>query len=211
MYHMVSFPESNTDLLLPISIMFLLKSILHFYALWIQTIIYKLFHTIHFKNQQREERRHIIHLLYFDLHNHFYWCSLLAVDFNFPLIFLLRGFWDLLLCCCLSVHLFSVLADLFLWQLFPLPCKASNVSPQWHSLEHTGSPALMGFPGGTSGKDPPANAGDERDTDLIPEYGRSPKEGHGNPLQYSFLENLMDRGTWRATVHRAAKCQTGWK
>ena len=69
----------------------------------------------------------------------------------------------------------------------------------------------MGFPAGTNGKDPPANIGDERDSGLIPGYGRSPKEGHGNPLQYSFLENLMDRGTWWTTVHRPAKCQTGWK
>jgi len=44
-------------------------------------------------------------------------------------------------------------------------------------------------------KNPPANAGDVRDPGLIPESGRSPGEGHGNPLQYSYLENPMDRGT----------------
>ena len=43
-------------------------------------------------------------------------------------------------------------------------------------------------------KNPPANAGDERDTDLIPESGRSPGEGNGNPLQYSCMENPMDGG-----------------
>ena len=47
----------------------------------------------------------------------------------------------------------------------------------------------MGFPGVTSGKNPPANAADVRDTGLIPGLGRSPGEGHGNPLQYSCLEN----------------------
>ena len=46
-------------------------------------------------------------------------------------------------------------------------------------------------------KNLPANAGD---TGLIPELGRSPGEGNGNPLQYSYLENSMDRGAWRATV-----------
>ena len=47
-----------------------------------------------------------------------------------------------------------------------------------------------------------ANAGDVRDTGSIPGSGRSPGEGNGNPLQYSCLDNLMDRGAWRATVHR---------
>ena len=46
------------------------------------------------------------------------------------------------------------------------------------------------------------NAGDIRDTGSIPGLGRSPGGGHGNPLQYSCLENPMDRGAWRATVHR---------
>ena len=46
---------------------------------------------------------------------------------------------------------------------------------------------------------------------LIPGSGRSPGEGHGNPLPYSCLENLMDRVAWRATVHRVAQSQTGLK
>ena len=54
-------------------------------------------------------------------------------------------------------------------------------------------------------KNLPANAGDIRDTGSIPELGRSPGRGHGNPLQYSFLENPMDRGARRATVHRVAE------
>ena len=45
-------------------------------------------------------------------------------------------------------------------------------------------------------KNLPANAGDRRDTGSIHGWGRSPREGHGNPLQYSCLENPMDRGTW---------------
>ena len=54
-------------------------------------------------------------------------------------------------------------------------------------------------------KNPPANAGDARS---IPVLGRSPGEGNGNPLQYSSLENPMDRGTWWATVHRIAELDT---
>ena len=50
-------------------------------------------------------------------------------------------------------------------------------------------------------KSPPAQAGDARDKGLIPESGRSPGGGNGNPLQYSCLENFMDRGTWWATDH----------
>ena len=60
---------------------------------------------------------------------------------------------------------------------------------------------MWGFPGGASGKEPPANAGDLRDAGLIPGLRRSPGEGNGNPLQYSCLENPMDRGAWQATVH----------
>ena len=51
----------------------------------------------------------------------------------------------------------------------------------------------------------PANAGDMRDTSLIPGSGRSPGGGHGNPLQYGCLENPMDRGDWQAAVHGVAK------
>ena len=57
-------------------------------------------------------------------------------------------------------------------------------------------------------KNLPASAGDIRDKGLIPRSGRSPGEGHGNPLQYSFLENFIDRGAWWAIVHRVAKSQT---
>ena len=56
-----------------------------------------------------------------------------------------------------------------------------------------------------------ANAGDLSDTGSIPGSGRSPGEGNGNPLQYSCLENPMDREAWWATVHGAAKSQTQLK
>ena len=52
-------------------------------------------------------------------------------------------------------------------------------------------------------KNPPANAGDLRDMGLIPGSGRSSGGGHGNPLQYSCLENPMDRETWSTTVQHA--------
>ena len=58
-----------------------------------------------------------------------------------------------------------------------------------------------GFPGDSDGKESAGNAGD---LGLIPGSGRSPGEGNGNPLQYSCLENPMDRGAWRATVHGVA-------
>ena len=60
-------------------------------------------------------------------------------------------------------------------------------------------------------KNLPANAGDIRDTGSILGLGISPGGGHGNPLQYSFLENPMDWGTWLATVHRVTKSQTQQK
>ena len=58
------------------------------------------------------------------------------------------------------------------------------------------------FPGGSVVKNPPANA---EDVGLIPGSGRAPEEGNGNPLQYSFLGNPMDRGAWWATVHGMTK------
>ena len=56
-------------------------------------------------------------------------------------------------------------------------------------------------------KNLPSNEGDIRDVGLIPGLGRSSRGGHGNPLQYSCLEDPMDRGVWQATVYRVAQ---GW-
>ena len=66
----------------------------------------------------------------------------------------------------------------------------------------------MSFPGGSVVKIPPANAGDARDVGLILGLGRSLKEGNGNPLQCSGLEDSMDRGAQLATVHGVIKSQT---
>ena len=67
-----------------------------------------------------------------------------------------------------------------------------------------------GFPGGAVVKNLPANAGDAGHVGSIPESERSPGEGNGNPLQYSCLENSVDRGAWEATVHRVPKSWTRW-
>ena len=62
--------------------------------------------------------------------------------------------------------------------------------------------------GGSVVKNPPAHAGDTRDMGSIPELGRSPGGGRGNPLQYSYLGDSTDRGTWRAIVHGAEESRT---
>ena len=72
----------------------------------------------------------------------------------------------------------------------------------WHLVNE------KGFSGGSVIKNPPAKAGDLRDTGLIPGSGRSPGEGNGNSLQYSCLENPMDRGAWQATFHGVTRSQT---
>ena len=72
---------------------------------------------------------------------------------------------------------------------FPFPINRSLAFP-------------LGFP---VVKDPPANAGGAGDTDFIPGSGRFPGRGHSNPLQYSYLENPMDRGAGWATVHGITK------
>ena len=66
----------------------------------------------------------------------------------------------------------------------------------------------MSFPGGANEAPSPAGKGEIRDLGLIPGPGRSPGEGNGNPLQYSCLENPMDKGAWRATVQRVTKSWT---
>ena len=63
----------------------------------------------------------------------------------------------------------------------------------------------MGFPDGSDDKESACNAGD---LGLIPGSGRSPGERNGNPLQYSCLENPMDRGAWQATVHGVTESDT---
>ena len=67
---------------------------------------------------------------------------------------------------------------------------------------------FIGFPDSLVVKNPPASAEDVGDASSILGSGRSPGEGNGNPLQYSCLENPMDRGAWRATVHGVSKSWT---
>ena len=73
---------------------------------------------------------------------------------------------------------------------------------------------VKGSPGGASKehvvKNTPANAGDVRDSGSIPGSGRSPRGGHGNPLQYSCLENPMDRGAWWVTVRGVTRVRKDW-
>ena len=57
-------------------------------------------------------------------------------------------------------------------------------------------------------KNLPANAGDLRDVGSIPGLGRSPEEGNGNPLRYSYLKNSMDKEAWQSTVHWVTQSQT---
>ena len=76
---------------------------------------------------------------------------------------------------------------------------------QYSTDSFDGSWKEIGLPWWFSGENPPANAGD---LSLIPGLGKSPGEGNSNPLQYSHLENPMDRGTWQATVHGIAKSRT---
>ena len=66
----------------------------------------------------------------------------------------------------------------------------------------------VGFPDGSVVKNPPANAGDTRDSGSIPESGAFPGGGNGNPLPYSCLKKSIDRGVWQATVHGVVKSQT---
>ena len=72
-------------------------------------------------------------------------------------------------------------------------------------MDNKGTIAIAGFPGGSHGKESAFSVGD---LGLIPGWGRSPGEGNEYPLQYSCLENSMDRGAWRATVHGVAKSWT---
>ena len=87
------------------------------------------------------------------------------------------------------------------------------VSTRWHShlFFFVSTVPPVGFQVALVVKNPAANAGDVRDAGSIPGSGRSPGGGHGHPPQYSCLENSMDRGAWRATVHGVTRSQTWLK
>ena len=84
-------------------------------------------------------------------------------------------------------------------------CITKCMCIQWFAMKLD---KLWGFPGGTVINNLPANARDARDSGSIPGLGRSPGGRNGNPLQNSYLENFMERGSWQATVHGVAKSQT---
>ena len=87
------------------------------------------------------------------------------------------------------------------WSIVDLQyCISFGCTTKWLSYTY-----IWGFAGGSDGKESICNAGD---LGLIPGLGRSPGDGNGNPLQYSCLENSMDRGAWWATVHRVTESDT---
>ena len=95
-------------------------------------------------------------------------------------------------------------SDSLAWAVLgELICKAASCSCREHSLcwVQRASEVAQVI------KSPPANAGDSKDTGLIPGSGRFPAVRNGNPLQYSCLENSMDRRAWWATVHGVTKCR----
>ena len=85
---------------------------------------------------------------------------------------------------------------------------AHSAFPQMSSCSFSHLTSTKGFPGGSVVKNLPASAGDEGDMGSIPGSGRSPGGGNGNPLQYSCLENSMDRGAWQGTVHGVTQSRT---
>ena len=90
----------------------------------------------------------------------------------------------------------------------PTTGQVESVGTEIQSAEVLGTPLsslVLGFSGGSVVKNPPSNLGDG---DWTPGSRRSPGEGNGNPLQYSCLENPMDRGAWLVTVHGVTKSWT---
>ena len=99
---------------------------------------------------------------------------------------------------------------IFFLLFFPPHMDTSNSSPSHFKVIHYFPPFLIcgGFPNGSVGKESTCSSGDTEDMGSIPGLGRSPGGENGNPLQYSCLENPMDRGVWLLTVHRITKSQT---
>ena len=88
-------------------------------------------------------------------------------------------------------------------QVTGLPPRASKREDPGRKIKLT--EVYLGFPGGSVVKNLPANVGDAGDVGSVSGSGRSPGVGNGNPLQYSCLDNCMDRGAWWATVHGGYK------
>ena len=120
-----------------------------------------------------------------------------------PLLVFLRSFnfenlaiWDISVLSDSYMHLTTLTRFDFISYLTPGNSESFILSMIWW---------IWGFPGGSDSKKSACNAGY---LDLIHGLGRSPGEENGYPLQYSFLEDSMDRGAWRAAVHGVAKSQT---
>ena len=86
----------------------------------------------------------------------------------------------------------------------PLPWSLADLRPLLVYLP-TCTRACVGLPRGSVVKNLPAKVGDARDVDLVPGLGRFPQGGNGDPLQYSCLENSMDRGAWWAIAQGVAR------
>ena len=112
------------------------------------------------------------------------------------MLLLLVGMLELLFKCLFSSHNYSVFHRHLFFKLEQVIVFSEVPSglPQW-----------------LSGKESACKSGASGDTSSIPRSGRSPGGGHGNPLQYSQLENPLDRGAWQAMVHSVAKSQTQLK
>ena len=100
-------------------------------------------------------------------------------------------------------------SSILAWRI-PWTEELSRMSTGLHrdTTEATLLVMVLGFPGVSVVRNPPANAGDAGDLASIPVSGRPPGEGNGNPLRYSCLRNPMDRGAWWGTTHGVAKNQT---
>ena len=88
------------------------------------------------------------------------------------------------------------------------PTTPSTFSRYWWKSEIKVRIGREGFPDGTTIKNLPCNAGDMGDAGSVPGLGRSPGGGCGNPLQYSCLNNFLDRGTWQGIVHGITESRT---
>jgi len=112
-----------------------------------------------------------------------------------------------------SVQNISTIFPFYRWRIWPWKFQGQKESKMWsdYSPGFTDSRSkllfdtLWGFLGGSNNKESACNAGDPGS---ITGSGKSPGERNGNPLQYSWLENSMDRGAWQATVHGVTKSQT---
>ena len=100
----------------------------------------------------------------------------------------------------LSLHEHSLPHSLLLYIMFYISQFCANF---------IGVCCPVGFSGGTSGKEPACQCRRHREVGLFPGYGRSPEGRHDHPLQYSCLENPMDRGAWKPTIHTGSQSRSG--